>query len=80
MRFSALCLTLPLIGCGPDPQIIRAAPPVPADLRVGCPGWQGAKPTTEGQLLRAVVAEVSGRKCANAKIEAIDQILKGVEQ
>jgi hypothetical protein len=66
-------------ACGSDTQIVRVTPSVPADLRTGCTGWQGAQPRTEGQLLRAIVAEVSGRQCANTKIEAIDTILKESE-
>jgi hypothetical protein len=51
------------------------APPVSADLRTGCPGWQGRPPVTVGQLLDAGAAEKAGRLCANAKIAAIDKIL-----
>lgn len=63
-----LCLTIcamALAGCGPDPSII------PAELLTPCPGWQGERPATEGQLIRAALAEKGGRECANSKLGSI---------
>lgn len=79
MRHLALCLIPLLTGCGREQNTVVIVPTIPADLRSPCDGWRGSAPRTEGELLRAIVAEVSGRKCANTKIEGIDAILKGAE-
>lgn len=62
-RCLIICAGL-LAGCGPDPVI-------PADMLTPCPGWQGRRPQTEGELIRAALAEKGGRECANGKLQAI---------
>lgn len=62
-RCLSIC-ALALAGCGPDPA-------VPPDLLQPCPGWQGRRPLTEGELIRAAWAEKGGRECANGKLAAI---------
>jgi hypothetical protein len=42
-----------------------------------CPGWQGGTPKTEGELIRAGVAEKAGRDCANLKLAGVAEILGG---
>ncbi|KZL06183.1 hypothetical protein PsAD26_03944 [Pseudovibrio sp. Ad26] len=56
----------------PLPQITMP-PPIPADLLRPCPGYRGAIPRNEGQLIDAVVAEKQGRECANGKLHVIAQ-------
>lgn len=63
------CLAL-LAGCGSDPALH-----IPSDLLTPVPGWQGAAPRTEGQLIDAAAAEMRGREEANAKLEAIAKIV-----
>lgn len=77
MRRCLMGCVMLLASCGSPETVRRVAvvPPVSADLRTGCPGWQGRPPVTVGQLLDAGAAEKAGRLCANAKIEAIDKIL-----
>lgn len=68
MRRCLIILALLLAGCGPD----VAAPPALSVLDLSpCPGWQGARPETEGELARAAAAEQAGRLCANAKLQAV---------
>lgn len=65
MRLCLIICAMALAGCGPEPATI------PAELVEPCPGWQGARPATEGQLIRAALAEKGGRQCANGKLAAI---------
>ena len=62
-----LCLTICaalLAGCGREAVI-------PPELVTPCPGWQGRRPATEGEVMRAALAEKGGRECANGKLAAI---------
>lgn len=77
MRLCLLCCALLLSGCGPDPIAVTAPPrQVPTDLLRGCAGYTGPMPNTEGQYSDALVAEVRGRHCANARIKSIAKILE----
>ena len=71
-RYLIIC-ALALAGCGPEP--VPVPPPIPADMLTPCPGWQGRTPETQGELLRAALAEKTGRQCANQKIEGIKEIV-----
>lgn len=74
-RWMTLCAML-LASCGPEPRPVVVAPPIPADLLVGCPGWQGSTPVTKGALIDAAHAEQTGRRCANEKIATIAEIVR----
>lgn len=63
-----LCAVL-LAGCGSRSLVI------PPDLLEPEPGWKGAAPVTERQLLAAALAERTGRLRANAKLGAIGGIV-----
>ncbi len=65
MRLCLIICGAVLAGCGPKPG------PVPPELVTPCPGWQGQAPATEGDLIRAALAEKGGRECANSKLAAI---------
>ncbi|MEP2717653.1 hypothetical protein [Pseudophaeobacter sp.] len=52
---------------------------VPADLLLPCPGYSGAVPRSEGQISDALLAEWRGRRCANAKLATLAQILNPAE-
>lgn len=65
MRRCLIICAMALAGCGPD------AATIPAELLDPCPGWQGRRPATEGELIRAALAEKGGRRCANSKLAAI---------
>jgi len=64
MRLCLIICAVVLAGCGRKAEI-------PADLMTPCAGWQGAPPATEGDLMRAALAEKGGRECANSKLGAI---------
>lgn len=64
MRLCLIICAMALAGCGRDAA-------VPAELLAPCPGWTGRAPETEGDLIRAALAEKGGRLCANGKLEAI---------
>lgn len=68
MRRYLIFCALVLTACGPDPAVI------PAELLDPCPGWQGKRPETEGQLIRAALAEKGGRLCANSKLASIARL------
>jgi len=76
MRYLILLLPL-LAACGGSDQtpVVISPPPVLAspDLFETCDGWTGPPPATERDLLLAAQAEIAGRRCANAKIEALAQ-------
>ena len=76
MRLFPLCCALLLSGCLRAPEVVAPPPPVPADLLRPCGGYGGPVPRTEGQLSEALIAEVRGRACANAKLEALQKILE----
>jgi hypothetical protein len=76
MRLLPLCCALLLSGCLRAPEVVAPPPAVPADLLRPCEGYGGPVPRTEGQLSEALIAEVRGRACANAKLEALKQILE----
>lgn len=59
-----------LAGCGREVAI------VPPDLLTPCAGWLGARPATEGEVMRAAAAEKAGRLCANGKLQAVAGVLK----
>lgn len=69
MRLCLIICGAVLAGCGPKA--------VPVELVTPCPGWQGATPATEGELIRAALAERAGRECANGKLEAVGRIVGG---
>lgn len=71
-NFLIICAML-LAGCSSD-EPLAVAPPIPADLLTGCPGYTGQVPRTERDIVLVVVAEKRGRECANAKIETIAQM------
>ena len=73
--FSALLLS----ACTRGPEIVAAPAIVQADLLRPCSGYRGSFPVTEGQLSDALLAEAQGRSCANAKLGAINEILKSSE-
>lgn len=65
-----------LAGCGPDLPTVAVMPaPVPADLLMPPPGWQGPTPRTEGELILAAATEKRGRLQCTAQLATIDQIL-----
>jgi hypothetical protein len=70
MRLYLIICAALLAGCG------HKAATVPPDLLTPCPGWQGARPATEGGLMRAAAAERAGRICANGKLAAVAGVLK----
>lgn len=72
MRRCLIISALLLAGCGPKPV---AAPVIPADLLTPCVGWQGPRPSTEGQFARAALAERTGRLACNEKIRSIGEIV-----
>lgn len=67
-RWAIIFLLLPA-ACG------RTDPP-PLDLidLRPCPGWTGPSPRTEGAFARAAAAEKAGRLCANAKLDAAQEV------
>jgi len=75
MRLCLLCCALLLSGCLRAPEVLAPPPPVPADLLRPCEGYGGPVPRTEGQLSEALITEVRGRACANARLGAVRQIL-----
>jgi hypothetical protein len=69
MRRCLIICAVVLAGCGRNMT-------VPSDLLTPCPGWLGARPVTEGQLIRAALAERTGRQCANGKLGAVAGIVQ----
>lgn len=65
MRLCLIICAVALAGCGDRAAVI------PPELVTPCAGWRGARPATEGDLIRAALAEKVGRECANAKLVAI---------
>ena len=65
MRLCLIIFGAVLAGCGHKPAAI------PPELVAPCPGWQGPAPATEGDLIRAALAEKGGRECANSKLSTI---------
>lgn len=76
MRSCLIICVLMLASCGPK-QVVVAPPPIPADMLTPCNGWQGRSPETQGELLRAALAEKTGRLCANEKLRGIGEIVGG---
>ena len=72
MRSAPFWLLL-LAACGHP--AIEVAPVVPAALLTPCAGWQGPTPATQGDLIEAVVAERSGRLCANDKLASVGRLI-----
>lgn len=68
MRLCLIICASALAACGADPG------PIPPELLMPCPGWSGRVPQTEGELIRASLAERLGRECANDKIATLAQI------
>lgn len=68
-RYLIICASL-LAGCGHKPASM------PPDLLTPCPGWQGSAPASEGDLIRAALAEKAGRVCANSKLGAVAAVLQ----
>lgn len=68
MRRLKIICALALADCGNDPPI---AAPIPPEMLQPCPGWEGLPPQTQGELLRAALAERTGRLCANEKLASI---------
>lgn len=48
---------------------------VPAEMLRPCDGWLGPVPVTEGQVLRAALAEKTGRECANGRLAGVARVL-----
>ncbi|MEL7395390.1 MAG: hypothetical protein AAFN44_03355 [Pseudomonadota bacterium] len=48
---------------------------MPEDLFQPALGWEGARPQTEEQIIKAAEAEKSGRIKANNQLAAINEIL-----
>jgi len=76
MRLFPLFCALLLSGCLRDPELVAGPSMVPADLLRPCAGYDGPMPQNEGQLSDALIAEAQGRACANARLEAVRQILE----
>jgi len=70
MRHLILACCLLLAACGPDPATV-----IPPDMLTPCAGWTGPTPATQGELLRAGLAERTGRLCANDKLASIGEIV-----
>ncbi len=65
MRHLTIICAMVLAGCGGDRPI---AAPIPTDMLQPCPGWEGRPPQTQGELLRAALAERTGRLRCNEKL------------
>ena len=74
MRLSVILCAMALLSCGPKPATVLT-PFVPEDLFQPSPGWEGARPQTEEQVIKAAEAEKSGRIKANNQLAAIKKIL-----
>lgn len=72
MRRLTITCAMALAGCGSEPP---AQTPIPADMLQPCPGWTGRPPQTQGELLRAALAERTGRLCANEKLLSLSALL-----
>lgn len=70
MRHCLIMLCAGLAACG-------AGGSIPPDMLRPCAGWQGPAPATEGQLLRAALAEKAGRECANGRLAGVAAIIGG---
>ncbi len=68
-RCLIICALL-LAGCGRDPAPVELLDLTP------CDGWTGQAPATEGELIRAALAERTGRLCANTKLEAVREAVE----
>lgn len=68
-----ITFALLLAGCGRD----LPPPVVPADLLEPVPGWKGATPQTQGQLMSAVLADKRALGQCNLQLGAIGEILQG---
>ena len=76
MRLCLLYSALLLSACTPnEPPVIAPPPYIPADLLQGCPGYLGPFPSADGQMSDAHVAEWAGRRCANARLASIREIV-----
>lgn len=69
MRLCLIMLCAGLAACGGGAK-------VPPDMLRPCDGWLGPVPATEGQLLRAALAEKTGRECANGRLAGVAAVLK----
>lgn len=79
MRLYPLCLVLLLSACfGRDSEAVMPPPSVPPDLLQPCAGYTGPMPQSEGQISDALIAEVRGRKCANARLVTVAEILNKI--
>lgn len=74
MRPWLIACAVLLAGCGSSSLVI------PPDLLEPEPGWEGAAPVTERQLLAAGLAERTGRLRANAKLAAVADIAAQVRR
>lgn len=74
MRLCLIFSMVVLASCGRDSTtFVRTH--VPADLLQPEPGWTGPRPQSEVDFALAAEAEKAGRKRANAKLEAVSEIL-----
>ncbi len=69
-RLLAITCLLGLLGCGPKSTALDVLDLTP------CDGWTGPTPATEGQIIRAALAEKTGRLCANTKLDAVAATIK----
>ena len=75
MRLCLIICAMALASCGPGKTaVVRTY--VPADLLETEAGWEGPAPQSEREFIRAAEAEKAGRERANAKLEAIGDIVK----
>ena len=80
MRRYPLCFVLLLSACGAsDGRITTLATDVPLELRQTEPGWTRGAPATEGEMVDALLITTRALSRANARIEAIDEILTKAE-
>ncbi len=80
------CLILPLMSlaaCGSEPpsptlrptaEMADTAPLADATLFRPCPGWEGAPPATEREILLAAEAEMAGRLRCNGQLLTLGRI------
>lgn len=71
MRLCLVISTMLLAACGPETGA------VPAELLLPPTGYVGPKPTTEGQLVAAVIADKKALGQCVLQLESVREILSG---